>query len=521
MTSGILEKKLDDGVFRAEIDDGGWKTTPESKPFEAAYPHKGYAEWDGTGWVIAFWKAVEDLDAEVVQEPEIDDVEDPEKMTDNGGVNPLFDRFTEGKPRKEYSTTQLQVPHAVSKLLTKLCAAIDPDDLSDKGLEDDHHVTVLYGITDDDVPDSLAHILSNRHSFNVFCNRASVFKRPECDVLKINVSSGEIEELHREVAATVSHDPLHDSYVPHITLAYLKPGTGEKYTNITNELMGEPVRLSRFVFSNRDRERTEFSLGGLAKFTEIYHGPKPPGDLKNWRQMPQGPRGGKRWQRVKNRTPQEKPAEKKPAAKQDTATKTKPRPMTEKAKRAVSAHVMVDKEIQRYAEERNEPQFAIAVRGVSMPDNEPVDVMIGEGGVVKHGCELKTMVKNTNNKITMDTYSQVRKHLWRANNKSTFHTVVIDDREVYDQTGKGKHNDSKRKYYYRRGISGSARIENLHVANSIGELKKLMDMPEDKLPDQAKPTDQWIREGTWKAFQDKDGKGFKNSKSGYVVRAKK
>jgi hypothetical protein len=193
----------------------------------------------------------------------------------------------------------------------------------------------------------------------------------------------------------------------------------------------------------------------------------------------------------------------------------------EKAARAKAAHVMVDKTIQRYAEEYNEPRMAKVVGGHSYPDSEPMDLAIrGKNGKLSHLFEMKTIVKNTNGKITMDSYSQVRKIVREQEEGGVFHTIVSDDSKVFNAKGEGKHDESKRVYYYRRGVAGSARIESLHKCNEA-ELKKLINTSTDKLPDAAKPTDAKLRVGKWKAFTDDKGKGFRNTETGKEFRAKK
>lgn len=192
-----------------------------------------------------------------------------------------------------------------------------------------------------------------------------------------------------------------------------------------------------------------------------------------------------------------------------------------KAQIAKQSATYVGKDIQRYAEEHNEPQFAKSVGGLSYADNEPVDVVAGKNGVITDGVELKTMVSNKASKLTMDKYAQVRKVTWEAEKKATFHTVVIDDRNVFNANGEGEHDESQRTYYYRRGVAGSARVESMHQCKNIAEVKKLMKAPESELPKGAQRTDAKMKVGKWKAFVDKDGKGFKNSKSGEVVRPKK
>jgi hypothetical protein len=186
------------------------------------------------------------------------------------------------------------------------------------------------------------------------------------------------------------------------------------------------------------------------------------------------------------------PNKKKPGAKQrskEKPTQTKnhvpEKQMSEKALRAQASATRVDSEIQRYAEEHNEPAFAKAIDGLSFKDNEPVDVVMGDKGVVQHGIELKTMVSNKANKITMKRSAMDRKAQWEKDNKATFHTVVIDDHAVFNANGPGQHDESKRVIYYRRGF-GSFRVPTMHKVADLDELKKLINMPNKELPDAAK-----------------------------------
>lgn len=169
-----------------------------------------------------------------------------------------------------------------------------------------------------------------------------------------------------------------------------------------------------------------------------------------------------------------------------------------KAARAKAAHVLVNAKIQRYAEEHNEPRFARAVGGVSFPDSEPIDVAVpGKSGRLAHGVELKTMVANSNNKITMKRDAIARKAEWERKNKAPFHTVVFDDSAVFEAHGMitdhtpgtpeyaALHDESKRRIFYRRGF-GSFRVGSMHEVKDLAELQKLMNTAEDKLPPAAR-----------------------------------
>lgn len=193
----------------------------------------------------------------------------------------------------------------------------------------------------------------------------------------------------------------------------------------------------------------------------------------------------------KNKSPTSQQAAAKNPAQRTAAKVTQKTPKSERTKSEIAkaAHVMVDRTIQRYAEEHNEPAFAKAMGGVSFPDSEAVDVAIAsKGGSVAHGIELKTMVDNGNNKITMKRYPQLRKLRWEKANRATFHTVVLDDHAVFNANGEGRHDLSKRIIWYRRGV-GSFRVQAMYRCKDIGELKRLMALADEQLPQAARRSD--------------------------------
>lgn len=239
----------------------------------------------------------------------------------------------------------------------------------------------------------------------------------------------------------------------------------------------------------------------------------------------------------------------------DTAT-SKPRlpepTPSETAKRAKAAHVMVDREIQRYAEEHNESFVAKALGGTSLPDTEPMDVAIARNpqdqakwdaeaarwhadkaagkrppakmdttGDMAHMVEMKTSVVGANGMIDMNKYAMVRKIVAEKERKATLHTVVFDDKKVFNANGPGQHDESKRRIFYRRGAAGTRPIEDLHECKDMEEVSRLMNMPEKNLPAAAQRSDGALRFGRWKAGEDEKGKYFTNNKTGDVARVKK
>lgn len=177
----------------------------------------------------------------------------------------------------------------------------------------------------------------------------------------------------------------------------------------------------------------------------------------------------------------------------------------------------VDAAIQRYSEEHNEPVLAMMVGGVSMPDGEPADVVIPANekqligwresaakyraakdaggkpsafhvdGARSHGVELKTMTDNKGGKVYMHQSAIDRKAVFVKEHHAHMHTVVFDDQKVFNANGEGKHDDSQRRIFYKRGWGRSLGVNAMHEVKDPSELRTLINTPTHKLPDAAKP----------------------------------
>jgi len=74
--------------------------------------------------------------------------------------------------------------------------------------------------------------------------------------VKLDVDSPDLRRLNKKIAAR-EHTDTHGTYEPHITLAYVKPGLGEKYAGKATALTGQELTLNSIVFSGKDRKKTE------------------------------------------------------------------------------------------------------------------------------------------------------------------------------------------------------------------------------------------------------------------------
>lgn len=138
----------------------------------------------------------------------------------------------------------------------------------------------------------------------------------------------------------------------------------------------------------------------------------------------------------------------------------------DKASRAKETYKPSTAAKQQWAE-KNEQDVVRMTGGKSTGDNKPTDVNV-KIGRKQHGVEVKTMLDNGNDKITMHPSSKARKEAWAKKNGATLHTIVIDDRKAF-----GSPKDSGHRIYYRRGV-GSFRLHTMTKVTSDSHLKQLM-----------------------------------------------
>jgi hypothetical protein len=154
-------------------------------------------------------------------------------------------------------------------------------------------------------------------------------------------------------------------------------------------------------------------------------------------------------------------------------------PRSERALRATAAYRPCNVHEQRYAEAQ-EQVFANAIGGTHLADNEPMDVTVPRAGGGLHGLEVKTLVNQKNDKITMKKDAVDAKTAWAQKNQGELHTVVLDHRDRYDG-GANKEHYSGNEIMYKRGV-GAFRLGQMQKCKDAAEVKRLMELPEGELP---------------------------------------
>lgn len=147
--------------------------------------------------------------------------------------------------------------------LKKIQSNIDENEIyteeGDKtyGLEDEPHITLLYGLHEEVTPDQVKKIVNNFEfeSKGILLDNISCFVKDKYDVLKLDAKGKILHEINKELK-TLSHTSDYPKYNPHLTICYLKPGIGKIYSNGFKGLKFEAFP-SKIIYNQPNGEKTE------------------------------------------------------------------------------------------------------------------------------------------------------------------------------------------------------------------------------------------------------------------------
>ena len=147
--------------------------------------------------------------------------------------------------------------------MEEMHSMIEEDDVytedgdSSYGLEKEPHTTLLYGLHSDEIDDD--RVLDTSTKFGVpkelKLHNASCFNNDKYDVLKFDVDGDHLHKINGELTK-LPHTTDYPDYHPHSTIAYLKKGMGEKYTDKLKDI-SYTVNPSKIVYSKPDGKKIE------------------------------------------------------------------------------------------------------------------------------------------------------------------------------------------------------------------------------------------------------------------------
>lgn len=134
----------------------------------------------------------------------------------------------------------------------KMHESLAPDDILE--LEHDPHVTVMGRITKGNWSE-MRDLMEGMEPGSIMLGEPTVFDNPDSDVLKLPVLyRGGLPAMHDFLRQNTQNKWSWPEYRPHITIAYLKKGTGKKYTGkpLPPELQ-DMIPLRNVVYSREGK----------------------------------------------------------------------------------------------------------------------------------------------------------------------------------------------------------------------------------------------------------------------------
>ena len=176
----------------------------------------------------------------------------------------MTDIISEGKRRNEYGCVMLFFNYPQ---MFKIQDAINPDHLYEEddddsyGLDDEPHVTLLFGlhpeVTNEQVKDAIEGITFSRCELH----NPSCFENEKYDVFKFDVKGSSLHKANEKLKKLPFTSDYPD-YHPHMTIAYLKPGMGERYVRMLDKGKNDDhfIKPTHAVFSKVDGTKVKMKI---------------------------------------------------------------------------------------------------------------------------------------------------------------------------------------------------------------------------------------------------------------------
>lgn len=160
-----------------------------------------------------------------------------------------------------YSYTSVNIGGELESEIIKFGKSIPDDIIFDEegfGREEDNHITLLFGMHDDD-DTNLKEQLNDVEPFEVQLGDISFFESDGYRVMKIDVISEDLIALHDKLRLNLENTQTFDEYNPHVTIAYVKSHYNDK--ELDKQIFnGKTATINEVHFQDKDRHPSTIPL---------------------------------------------------------------------------------------------------------------------------------------------------------------------------------------------------------------------------------------------------------------------
>jgi 2'-5' RNA ligase superfamily len=173
-----------------------------------------------------------------------------------------YQDFLESKSSKLYDYGCVMIYPTIENW-SEITSIIHPDDVYNPsatyGIEIDPHITLLYGLHPEVTHEQIGDVLNKfkGNSFGIDINGIGKFDNKDFSVVKFNIDSPILHEINHELTK-LPHTTDYPNYVPHMTIAYVKPGSADKY--LSGDYRKTFNNVNKVVYSMTDGNKIPFQL---------------------------------------------------------------------------------------------------------------------------------------------------------------------------------------------------------------------------------------------------------------------
>jgi 2'-5' RNA ligase len=164
--------------------------------------------------------------------------------------------------QRSFSSLQCDLPREIADQIYHWGVDNIPSDELDptEGREKNIHVTVKFGIHTTD-PSEVANVLVSQGPIKAKLDQIMIFRADEYDVVVIKVDSPALHKVNALLAKHLECTDTYPTYQPHVTIAYVKKGQGDRYEG-REDFKGWEMVFDKALLSGKDYRSTTIPLRG-------------------------------------------------------------------------------------------------------------------------------------------------------------------------------------------------------------------------------------------------------------------